>query len=166
MSGTLGKVRAFRQHLFRRQQQRQGFGQVQSHAAVALANRFDAEPNNFAGSDQGIEIAGTIVADARWENFPLELGSQNRDALHRFDNIEQRVEPFAWHAYALPPKRKARERTLLDRFDFPAQARQTFAAYLLQHVRIAPLTMPTIRAEFAFQQFSLGMQGAQDRLNS
>ncbi len=60
---------------------------------------------------------------------------------------------------------KSREGILLDRFDFAAQPRQAFAANLLQHVRITPFAVAAVRAEFAFQQFSLGVQTAQDWLD-
>ena len=127
------------------------FGEIERDAAVAIANLFEADPDDLAGGHDGVEIAGAIVGDARGENFALEFGDEQRGALKIFDGVEKRVEAAAARGDSLPACGEAREGALLDGFDFAAEASEALAANLLQDFGIAPLLMLAARAKFAFE---------------
>ncbi len=118
---------------------------------------FEADPDDFAGGHDGVEIAGAVVGDARGEDFAFEFGDEERGALKIFDGVEKCVEASAARGNSLPARGEAREGALLDRFDFAAKASEAFTTNLLQDFGIAPFLMLTARAKFAFQQFSFGV---------
>ncbi len=49
-------------------EERELVGEVEGDAAVVLAERLDAGPGDFSGSDEGVEIAGLVVGDAGGED--------------------------------------------------------------------------------------------------
>ena len=70
-------------------------GEIEGDAAVVFAERFDSAPDDFAGGDQRVEIAGRIICDARGR-----ISRSTRDAgsgapCRIFDRVEQRVEAAA-----------------------------------------------------------------------
>ncbi len=50
------------------QEQGQLVGEEEGDAAVALAERLDAGPCDFAGGDEGVEVAGCVVGNAGRED--------------------------------------------------------------------------------------------------
>ena len=161
-SGFFGELRLFGLYFGGRKKSGKRFGEVEGDAAVAIADLFEADPDDFAGGHDGVEIGGAIVGDARGENFAFEFGNEQRGALKIFDGVEKRVEAAATRGDSLPACGEAREGALLDGFDFTAQASEALAANLLEDFGVAPFLMLAARAEFAFQQFSLAVQAAKD----
>ncbi len=160
------KWNCFSAQLLRRQQKRQGFGEIQRHTAVAIADLFYADPDDLAGGHQRIEICVMIVARCALARISRSSSDASIAApLQIFDGVEQRIEPAPSHADALPARREPRKGALLDWLDFAAQTRQGFAADLLQHFGIAPFAMRAAGAELAFEQFAKSMQGAQSRFD-
>ena len=98
-------------------QPREGVGEVQREPAVAIAERLDAAPDDFAGGGQRVEIGGVVALDARREDLALEDRRRQRRALQVLDRIEQRVEAGAPPDDALPGGEEARE----DRAGRPAR---------------------------------------------
>jgi len=137
-------------------------GEVEGDAAVAIADLFEADPDDFACGHDGVEIGGAIVGDARGKNFAFEFGNEQSRALKIFDGVEKRVEAAAARGDSLPACGEASEGALLDGFDFTSQASEALAADLLEDFGVAPFLVLAARAEFAFQQFSFGVQAAED----
>ena len=137
-------------------------GEVERNAAVAIADLFEADPDDFASGHDGVEICGAIVGDARGENFALEFRDEQSGALEIFYGVEKRVEAAASCGDALPARGEAREGALLDGFDFAAQASEALAANLLEDFGVAPLLMLAARSKFSFQQFSFAVQAAKN----
>ena len=127
------------------------FGEIERDAAVAVANLFKADPDDFASGHDGVEICGAIVGDARGENFALEFRDEQSGALEIFYGVEKRVEAAATRGDSLPAGGEAREGALLDGFDFAAQASEALAANLLEDFGVAPFLVQTARTEFAFE---------------
>ena len=73
-----------------------------------------------------------------------------------------RVEAAARHGDAVPAGQQANEGGLFGGDHLAAQAGEGFAADLLEHVGVAPFAMDALGAELAFEQFSRGMQVAED----
>ena len=138
------------------------FGEIERDAAVAIADLFEADPDDFTGGHDGVEIAGAIVGDARGENFAFEFGDEKRGALEIFDGVEKRVEATAARGDSLPARGEAREGALLDGFDFAAEAGEALAANLLEDFGVAPFLMLAARAEFAFEEFSFAVKRAKN----
>jgi len=65
----------------RREKKRKRFGEEEGDAAIAIADLFEANPDNFSGGHYGVEIAGAVIGDAGRENFAFEFGSEERGAL-------------------------------------------------------------------------------------
>ena len=124
-----------------RQKSGKRFREVERDAAVAIADLFEADPDDFAGSHHRVEIAGAIVGDARGKNFAFQFGDEQRSALEIFHGVEKRVEAAAARRDALPARGEARKRALLDGFDFATQTREALAANLLQNFGVAPFPM-------------------------
>jgi hypothetical protein len=82
--------------------------------------------------------------------------------LQIFYGVEKRVEAAAAGRDSLPACGEAREGALLDRFDFATEAREAFAANLLEDFGVAPLLVLAARAEFAFEKFSLSVESAEN----
>ena len=73
------------------QQTREVVGQVQRDAAVALAERLDADPDDLAGCRDRIEIGRIVAVDPRRQDLGLENRRGQRCALQLIDGVEQRV---------------------------------------------------------------------------
>ena len=86
--------------------------------------------------------------------------TRSAEPLQDFDGIEERIEAAATGGDSLPACGEARERALLDGFDFAAEACEALAANLLEDFGIAPLLMLAARAEFAFEEFSFAVERA------
>ena len=103
-------------------------GEVQRDAAIALAERLDADPDDLAGRGDGIKIRGIQPIDARRENLGLENRRRERGALELFDGIEQRIRAVPALDDPLPGGAEPAEHGLVDRFDLVAQLRERSAA--------------------------------------
>ena len=66
-------------------------GEVQRDAAVALAERLDADPDDFAGRHDRVEIRRVVDVEARRQDLGLEDRRRQRRALQLLDGVEQRV---------------------------------------------------------------------------
>ena len=140
----------------RRPQPRQVIGEVQRDAAVAFAERLDADPDDFAGAHQRVEHPRCVVVYARRQDFALEDGRRDGGALQLLDRIEQRLEPASTRADAVPRHEKAAERFGIDRLDLVAQPCKRSPAKAAQHVGIDPLAFGAARPEFALDQLAGG----------
>ena len=67
-------------------------GEVQRDAAVALAERLDADPDDFAGRRDRVEIRRIVAVDPRRQDLGLEDRRGQRRALQLLDGVEQRIE--------------------------------------------------------------------------
>src|SRR5439155_23023858 len=99
-------------------------GQVERDAPVARAHRLDAAPDQLAGGEEHVQIAGPQLLDARREDFSLERAGHERRALDLLDRAEQRIEPAPGPREALPVGEEAGQRGRLDRFHLLAQPRK------------------------------------------
>ena len=109
-------------------QARQVIGQVERDAAVAIAERLDADPRHLARAEQRVELRRRVVGDARRQDLVLEERGDERHALQLLDRVEQRVEPAARAADAVPRGEESAEHGRLDRLDLLSQPRQRSSA--------------------------------------
>ncbi len=135
-------------------QRRQRIGQVQRDAAVALAERFHADPRDLARGRERVEVPGAIALDARRQDLGLEQRGGERRPLQALDDVEQRVETDSPPHDALPRGDEPAEHGGLDGLHLLAQAGERAAAQGAQHVGIAPLAMGSARPELAFEQLA------------
>ena len=124
-------------------------GEVERDAAVAFAERLDAEPGDLAGRDQRVEQRRPVAGDARRQHLALEHRGDQRRALQPLDDIEQRVEPGARAGQPVPGDEEPAEHVRLDRLDLLAQRRQRAAADEAQHVGVAPFAALAAGPELA-----------------
>ena len=66
-------------------------GEVQRDAAVAIADRLDADPDDFSGRRHRVEIGRVVVLDPRRQDLRLENRRRERGALQLLDGVEQRI---------------------------------------------------------------------------
>src|SRR5438874_11748401 len=98
-------------------------GEIERDAAVALAERLDADPHHLAGCGDGVEVRWIVDVDPRRQNLRLENRRRERRALQLLDRVEQRVSAVTTPHDALPRRREAAEHGLIDRLDLVAQLR-------------------------------------------
>jgi len=79
--------------LWRAPETREMIRQIERDAAVARAQRLDADPGHLTCRHQRVEHGGLEVLDARGQHFALQDRGRDRRALQLFDGIEQRLEP-------------------------------------------------------------------------
>jgi hypothetical protein len=113
-------------------------GEVQRDAAIALAERLDADPDDLAGRGDGIEIGGIVAIDARGENLGLENRRRERRALELFDGVEQRIGALPPLDDALPGGAEPAEHGLVDRFDLVPQLGERSPAQQAQDAGVGP----------------------------
>jgi hypothetical protein len=146
---------------FRRwEKKRKRFGEEQGDAAIAIADLFEANPDNFTCGHDGVEIAGAVIGNAGRKNFAFEFRSEERGALQIFNGVEERIESTTADGNTLPARGESGEGALLDGFDFTAKASEAFAANLLENFGVAPFLMLAARAEFAFEKFAATVECA------
>ena len=112
----------------RRQECGKRFGEIERDAAVAVADLFEADPDDFACGHNGVEIGRAIVGDTRGKNFALEFGDEEGTALEIFDGVEESIEAAAASGDSLPACGEASDCALLDGFDLAAEAGEALAA--------------------------------------
>ena len=139
-------------------------GQVQRDAAVAFAERLDADPDDFAGRHQRVEHGRLIVlrrapagsrARAPTPESPRPAAARSRRAA-----LRGRAGPSRCRATT----QEAAERVGVDRLDLLPQPRQRAAAQAAQDVGVDPLALGAARPELAFDQPSRLGQPQQQRL--
>jgi len=118
----------------RRQQPREVVRQVQRDASVAIAERLDADPDDFARGRHRVEIGRLVRGDPRRQHFGLQRRRRDRRALQLLDDVEQRVRPPPTLGdprpvkpdppHALPRRREPPEDRLIDRLDLLSQLRE------------------------------------------
>ena len=133
-------------------QAREVIGQVERDAAVPLAQRLDAAPDDFTAGGQGVEVGGVVPLDARRENLALEDRRRQGCALQVLDRVEQRVQSQPPADDALPRRDQPAEDRRIDRLDLLAQLRQRPPADRLQHLGVAPFASRPAWPELAFEQ--------------
>ena len=89
---------------------RQVIGQVERQPSVAIADRLDAAPDDFARGAQRIEIGGLVALDARRQDLGFEDRRRQRRALQVLDRVEQRIEAGRRRTSALPAGQQAARR--------------------------------------------------------
>ena len=130
----------------------QVIGQVQRDAAVALAERLDADPDHFARRHQRVEHRGLVVRDARRQDLALEHRCRERRALQLLDGVEQRLEPAPRRADAVPRHRKRPSASASTGSISCRSLRERAAAQAAQDVGVDPLALGAARPELAFDQ--------------
>ena len=147
----------------RRQQPRQMIGEVQRDAAVALAERLDADPDDFAGRRDRVEIGRIVAVDPRRQDLGLEDRRRQRRALQLLDRVEQRVGAAPPPDDPLPRRREPAEHRLIDRLDLVAQLGERAAPQHAQHAGVGPLAPRAAGTELALDQASFGGEPHQHR---
>src|SRR5215475_13949403 len=112
---------------------RQVLRQVESDAAVALANAFHAYPHHLARGHQRIEIARRVIRDASRQNLTFEFRSRQCCTLENADRIEQCLHPTTWDSHSLPACEQAPQDAFLHWLDFTTKPRQRLAAHDAQN---------------------------------
>ena len=130
--------------------------QIKRNPSVAVADRFDAAPDDLAGGNKGVEVRRLIILHSRGKNFGFEHGCRERRTLEVLDRIEQSVESSALAHEPLPAGEQADEYGRLDRLDLLAQSCQRSASDGLEDLRIAPFATRSTRPELPFQKASGG----------
>ena len=137
-------------------------GEVEGDAAVAFADGIDAAPDDFAGSDEGIEIGGRIAGDAGGEDLRFEQRGGEGCALQRFDGVEQGVEaaassartPCQWVSRRANRRGSAGSISLRNRAsDLLRMRRRDF--------RVALFAADASGTESAFEDAGVGDEGAE-----
>jgi hypothetical protein len=144
----------------RREKKRKRFGEEEGDAAIAIADLFEADPDNFTSGHDGVEIAGTVIGNTGGENFAFKFGGEEGGALQIFYGVEERIETATANRDTLPTRGESGEGALLDGFDFAAKASEAFAANLLENFGVAPLLVLAAGAEFTFKKFAAAVERA------
>ena len=103
-------------------------GQIERDAAVAIAERLDADPHDLSRRHQRVEVSRRVVGDARRQDVELEERRDERHALQLLDRIEQPVETRPHAADAVPRREESPEHRGLDRLHFLTQLAPAIAA--------------------------------------
>ena len=137
---------------------------IKRDAAVAVANRLHADPDNFAGGCEGVEISRVVAVDPRGQDLRLQNRCGERRALQLFDGIQKGIGAVPPQNQTLPLRRESAEHLLVDRLDFVPQLRQRSPSKQAEHVRVGPFALDAARPELAFENSSLFGQGEKHSL--
>src|SRR5688500_13830429 len=124
--------------------------EIKSNPAIANAQTFVPAPDHFTGGTQFVEITWPEIADSRWQDRSLPIGSRQRNSLQLFDDVQQTVQALSRSRNPLPNRQEPRERHLLDRLHLLAEFGQRATFQDPQHFAITPLAACGTWQEFSF----------------
>ena len=151
----------------RRQQLREVIGEIQRDAAVAIAERLDADPRHFAGAEQRVEHRRRVVAECARAGFRCRapMPRSARPAIVRSTSSSP-SSPCSRPRQRMPADQEPAERRRFDRLDFLPQPRQRSLANRAQHFGVAPLAPAAAGAELAVDDAAAREQALRARHRS
>ena len=97
-------------------------GQVQRDAAIAFAERFDADPDHFAGRHQRVEHGRVRSPRCAPAGSRVRARCRNGGALQLLDGVEQRLQAAPAESDAVPRRRRSGRARRVRPVRFPAAA--------------------------------------------
>jgi hypothetical protein len=139
-------------------------GEIERDAAVAIAERFDADPHHLTRRGDRVEVRGIVDVQTRGQDLGLEDRRRQRRSLELFDRVEQRVGAVTALDDALPGGDETAEDRGIDRFHFVPQLGERSPAEHSENGGVSPLASCTARTKFAFDQTPFSGDARQDSL--
>ncbi len=133
-------------------------GEIERDAAVAAADRIDSAPDQLAGREEHVQVAGPERLDPRSQHLAVQRARDQRSSLELLDGGEERIDPAARPRDPLPVHQEASERRRLHRLHLLAQPRQRPPLERLEDLGVDPFPAAATGQELSLEHALLGRE--------